>query len=289
MKQADGTFHSTDGLTGVTSRLPVTKLRLAGLTLTALLGSLLVIWISHTTWQRVESLQREFVGLNADNFYLGVRMRSEIQLLNDTLLRYRLRGDTNDAEAFRADAQTFYQWLDQSGTNTITPVEREFINQIRTAYDDYFAESTQVLETGLGRRQSAQALDFKNSYEKVQNQSRRLLNVCDSFISNQRSSFAGFLKESNDTLADFKQLLRLSLVISLTLAAALVVLVYRGMIAPLRHQLIADLEPELFKQAIQLAQGNQAKAARWLGVTRLKMREKLAQFELRPGRAERNE
>jgi DNA-binding NtrC family response regulator len=33
-------------------------------------------------------------------------------------------------------------------------------------------------------------------------------------------------------------------------------------------RMIADLEPELFKQAIQLAQGNQAKAARWLGVTR---------------------
>ena len=40
-------------------------------------------------------------------------------------------------------------------------------------------------------------------------------------------------------------------------------------------RMIADLEPELFKQAIQLAQGNQAKAARWLGVTRLKLREKL--------------
>jgi nitrogen regulation protein NR(I) len=53
--------------------------------------------------------------------------------------------------------------------------------------------------------------------------------------------------------------------------------------------MIADLEPELFKQAIQLAQGNQAKAARWLGVTRLKMREKLSQFGLRPGRDERNE
>jgi DNA-binding NtrC family response regulator len=53
--------------------------------------------------------------------------------------------------------------------------------------------------------------------------------------------------------------------------------------------MIADLEPELFKQAIQLAQGNQAKAARWLGVTRLKMREKLAQFGLRPAREERND
>jgi nitrogen regulation protein NR(I) len=45
-------------------------------------------------------------------------------------------------------------------------------------------------------------------------------------------------------------------------------------------RMMADLEPELFSQAIQLAQGNQAKAARWLGVTRLKMREKLIQLGL---------
>jgi nitrogen regulation protein NR(I) len=49
-------------------------------------------------------------------------------------------------------------------------------------------------------------------------------------------------------------------------------------------KMIADLEPELFEQAIRLAQGNQAKAARWLGVTRLKMREKLAQLGLHPSR-----
>jgi DNA-binding NtrC family response regulator len=45
-------------------------------------------------------------------------------------------------------------------------------------------------------------------------------------------------------------------------------------------KMMADLEPELFSQAIRLAQGNQAKAARWLGVTRLKMREKLIQLGL---------
>ena len=42
--------------------------------------------------------------------------------------------------------------------------------------------------------------------------------------------------------------------------------------------MIAELEPELFTQAIRLAQGNQAKTARWLGVTRPKMREKLIQL-----------
>ncbi len=54
----------------------------------------------------------------------------------------------------------------------------------------------------------------------------------------------------------------------------------RGEVDNAYWRMIADLEPELFAQAIRLAQGNQAKAARWLGVTRLKMREKLAQFGL---------
>jgi signal transduction histidine kinase len=63
------------------------------------------------------------------------------------------------------------------------------------------------------------------------------LDLCDSFINNQRASFGDLIEYSNDTLTTFMQLLRLLLVLLLTLAAALVILVYRGMIAPLRHQL----------------------------------------------------
>lgn len=51
-------------------------------------------------------------------------------------------------------------------------------------------------------------------------------------------------------------------------------------------RMIAEMEPELYAQAIRLADGNQAKAARWLGVTRLKMREKLQQFGLRHSHTE---
>ncbi|MGZ4975189.1 MAG: sigma-54-dependent transcriptional regulator [Limisphaerales bacterium] len=43
------------------------------------------------------------------------------------------------------------------------------------------------------------------------------------------------------------------------------------------------MERELFTQAIHMAHGNQAKAARWLGISRLTMREKLTAFGLRPG------
>jgi len=66
--------------------------------------------------------------------------------------------------------------------------------------------------------------------------------------------------------------------------ADLLARVQRGEIEGAYARMIADLEPELFAQAIELAQGNQAKAARWLGVTRLKMREKLTEFGLHPRR-----
>ena len=145
MKPPAETFHATNGSNGARGSLPVGRIRLALLALMAALGSLLVIWVSHTTWQRVDGLQAEFAGLKADNFYLGVRVRSDIQRLNDTLLRYRLRGDTNDAEAFRADAQVFEQWLAQNQTNSSSPVSRAFFEQVRAAYQDYLTASTAVL------------------------------------------------------------------------------------------------------------------------------------------------
>jgi DNA-binding NtrC family response regulator len=55
----------------------------------------------------------------------------------------------------------------------------------------------------------------------------------------------------------------------------------RGEIEAAHAHLFGDMERELFTRAIRLANGNQAKAARWLGVTRTTMREKLNRFGLR--------
>jgi len=63
--------------------------------------------------------------------------------------------------------------------------------------------------------------------------------------------------------------------------AGLLARVQRGEERDAYSKMLADLEQELFAQAYQLAHGNQAKAARWLGVTRLKMREKLIELGVR--------
>jgi len=60
----------------------------------------------------------------------------------------------------------------------------------------------------------------------------------------------------------------------------------RGKFSDAHRRLLEIAEREIFSQAIELAQGNQAKAARWLGVSRVTMREKLIEFGMRPGHSD---
>ena len=235
MKESGETIPAIGG-TPRANPTPAAKLRLAGLILIALLGSILVIWVSRTTWERVDHLQREFVGLKAKDFYLAVHLKGEIQRLNDSLLRYRLRGEPGDYDQFQKNTQELTQWFEANQSNAVTPLEREFFKRVGGAYIDYLTDSTNLLAAKLGFLES-KAVAFPTSYEKVQQQSQRLLDLCDAFIRDQSSAFDNFLGESNRTLATFQQLLKLSVALLLLLIAWLAVLVYRGAIAPLRLRL----------------------------------------------------
>ena len=68
------------------------------------------------------------------------------------------------------------------------------------------------------------------------------------------------------------------------LVAALLTAAQRGEMEDAHGRALVEVEQEIFSQAIELAQGNQARAARWLGVSRITMREKLRQFGLHPAR-----
>jgi DNA-binding protein Fis len=57
----------------------------------------------------------------------------------------------------------------------------------------------------------------------------------------------------------------------------------RGELADAHARAMGAAERELFGRAIAEAGGNQAKAARWLGVTRVTMKAKLVQFGLYAG------
>jgi DNA-binding NtrC family response regulator len=57
----------------------------------------------------------------------------------------------------------------------------------------------------------------------------------------------------------------------------------RGDLSDVHARVLDTAEREVVTRAIQQAQGNQAKAARWLGISRITMKAKLVQFGLHPG------
>jgi DNA-binding NtrC family response regulator len=66
-----------------------------------------------------------------------------------------------------------------------------------------------------------------------------------------------------------------------SLAADLLQRAQEEQVGDAHAQILADAEREILIQAITLAQGNQSKAARWLGLSRLTLREKLTALGLR--------
>jgi len=73
-----------------------------------------------------------------------------------------------------------------------------------------------------------------------------------------------------------------------TLAAGLLARARQGEIEDAHGKFLAKAEKEIITQAILLAEGNQAKAARWLGISRLTLREKLTQLGLRPDKEDKS-
>ena len=239
MNKITETIRASGESTDATGGHPKGKIHLLSLAVTALVGAILIIWINRSTSARVESLQSHFSEMKADSFYLGVRTRNEILRLNDTLLRLRTRTDAADAELFRGDVQVLKYWLATSSTNATTPLEKKFFADIQFAYDVYAAESLKFLEAGPSwwSQKVTPNKEFRDTYEKLQAQSQYLLSLCDKFIGAQRLAFDQFLADSAKTMHSFQWMVQLSLIIVLTLAAILIVLAYRGMIAPLRFRI----------------------------------------------------
>jgi nitrogen regulation protein NR(I) len=67
-----------------------------------------------------------------------------------------------------------------------------------------------------------------------------------------------------------------------TCAADLLARAQKGELLDAHIRMLAEAEREIVTQAITLAEGNQAKAARWLGLSRFTLREKLKQLGLHP-------
>lgn len=224
---------------GANARLERVKVRLLGFLIVVCGGSVLLAWIAHTTWEQLDRLQKEHAAVSSESFYLGVTLRGNIRALNEKLVAFGSTANPSTREEFLREAAEVQQELE---TNRFRLAELsklpllkqiliddfDILDRIQEQYKGYLAETATLLNT------NSNSLTFQQRYNRVHKACNDLLLSCNAMVGAQRDDFTDFLAETQANLLNHERLLKLTLALIVSLAGTLAVLVYRGMIAPLR-------------------------------------------------------
>lgn len=241
-----GTKHSTGGFRRITRLGQPVKVRFLGFILVVVIGSLAVGWVTRTTWNQLERLQKDHAAVKSESFYLGVTLRSSVRSLNGKLLQYALSKDPQAREGFATEAEELLRLMranqaelgELAGLRLVRRIgldsDLELLGKVRRSFEKYLEQTAVIFDHG-GAPEDPRG--FEATFQRVQSASAELLILCNQLLELQRQGFTEFLASTQSTLADHQRLLRGSSILILLLAGTLAWLVYRGMIAPLRKGL----------------------------------------------------
>ena len=237
------THQATNGYRRITRKNPPVKVRLFGFVAVIICGSILLAWITRNTWKQLDHFQKEHAAVQSESFYLGVSFKSGVRGLNDKMLKFGLSRDPVLQNEFFREAAEWQEWIQthrahlQELSNLKLLRSLEFslqlslLHQSELAYQKFLKNATAFFERS---QTPGDAVSFELVYKQAQEASSELFLICDDLVKAEREGFSEFLAETQGTLTNHQNLLKLTSALILGLAAALAVLVYRGMIAPLR-------------------------------------------------------
>lgn len=211
------------------------KLRLTGFLATVALGAILIGWTERHAWRQTIQLQQRFEAMQEGGYHLADHLIAAVLEFNDTLLRFDLREDPADRVRFHTNSDALKLWLAQHRAELAEAAEGELLKQIENALDVYFTNALEILEESarIAGPGSPAAL-----FERTEKESNRLLSLARELADTQRASLQIALADANQALAELQLLLAVSLGLLIVLSLVVTVVVYRGLIAPLRVKLI---------------------------------------------------
>lgn len=239
----NGTKSATGGLGRITRLVPQVKVRVLGFCIAMVFGSVFLILITRSLSSQLDQLQKDHAAVKTESFYLGVHLRGTLRGLNENLLQFGISRDPTFRETFLNDSKDLRAWIDTNKVVLADAANLQLLNtaafsqqhnllsQISTNYDAYLVSaSTLLAQTNLPPSEGS----FENTYKAVRAISSSLFPLCNDLVQAERQAFTQFLGTTQETLAKHQRLLTVSWFVGIALAIVLAVLVYRGMIAPLR-------------------------------------------------------
>jgi len=214
---------------------PGIKLRLAIFISTIALLLMLVVWRAHVAWQRIDELHLKVADVQWKSFSNADYLQQTILDLNYSVLRYAAYHDPQDWTNFVTTSKELDLWIGKQQPISSWQREQPLLDQVKVAYSNYVAAANVINTKIYGPRQSQIRVEEFTDFE---NQSKNILKLGLTLAKIHQDSLESFQSETAQTLEILRVTLIGSLALLLAAGAWLSVVVYQGMIAPLKVQLV---------------------------------------------------
>ena len=194
-----------------------------------------------STWHLIHELEAKLSTSQIERFRLASEVRRGLLNLNNFMLSYALVRDPHQWAQFEQASGDLDRWIDDRdpsqnpGSPLGTEDERRVFKELSRAYDDYLVSARAVHSNAqpalVTSRQLAQLDDFNRQTERMHDLVRLLTEA-------HRTAEGAFLANAYASLSSLRGILVASVVMLLTLVAAMGWVIYRDTIAPLRTKLV---------------------------------------------------
>jgi signal transduction histidine kinase len=187
------------------------------------------------SWQRVGELRSRLTKVQAESQRIANQFQDFLNRLNGALIRYGVTHQQTDWQHFLDDSEALDHWIDLQKPKLITDREKQAMEAIDQAYDDYRASADQI---HANAQRSAQVATSLSDFSRFHETSEHLEGLGVDLANAHRERNNALLADSSRALGYLSLLLLGSFGLLLVFGTGLGIWVYRDLIAPLRMKLV---------------------------------------------------
>jgi hypothetical protein len=213
--------------------------RLAAFCLLLFLAAVLLGWAAQSAWERVQALNDQLSREQLESFRTADQFLLDLQHLQGLLLRFELRGDSNDWASFDAGQANLDVWLTQQKTRLYTGREQSALLSIDKAYDDYQRAANRLA------KQIAAGTSVRNlaaDVERTSAEFERLGRLDGDLVQAHQRAREDLIDRSRHELTYIRAVLYGALIALLGTGLGLAGFIWSGLISPLQRQLLESRE-----------------------------------------------
>lgn len=195
------------------------------------LAVVVIVWTEKSLWRKADELHTRASAASSERFHGSEALEFKLRNLNDLVFRYSQDMQAPARGRIAEEMAATRQWLATQTNQSLTQPERELLMRAGQRFETYLAHVSTLLEAGST---NISLSVWRAEKERIL---ADILAYAAQLAIAEKQALAEHLRVSEQSLAAMHRHTVLSSVVLLVMGAALVVLVYLGVVTPLRQRL----------------------------------------------------